>query len=325
MLLKKLPDITEIWNISKHNFNDYALDIFHFQAKNNPVYAQYLDLIDKQPSTVKEIKQIPFLPISLFKSHRVSSIEFKEEHIFESSSTTGINTSKHHIRSLDQYHRNTEIIFEQLIGKLSNYEILGLLPSYLERKNSSLVSMVSYFIKQNKQPDSFFLNDFAALISRITASEKPVLLFGVSFALIDFADGYTSYKELTIIETGGMKGRKKEITKDQLYHRIQTSFPRAKIISEYGMTELQSQAYSNEIGKYVCPPWMKVLPRTDNDPLSNSITNKRAALNIVDLANLDSCCFVATDDLGRVYNDGSFEVLGRLDNADLRGCSLLAL
>ena len=317
------PDINTIWSVSEYNFNEIALQMFHFQAKNNPIYAQYLQLIDQNPNRIEHYTKIPFLPITFFKSHTVTSSSFEPEVVFESSSTTGQNTSKHFVKSLNEYHLNCRRIFAQNFGTLSEYEILGLLPNYLERSNSSLVSMVDYLIKENHQEDSFFLYDFSSLIDRLEKGKKTPLLFGVSFALLDFADSYTSNQAFTIVETGGMKGRKSEMTKQALYEHIKQSFPNAKLVSEYGMTELMSQAYSNEQALYSSPPWMRVVPRLDNDPFELSKEGKTAALNIIDLANKETCCFIATDDLGKVYPDGSFEVLGRLDDADLRGCSLM--
>ncbi len=318
-----LPDINTILNLNEHNFNAIALQLFQFQAKNNAVYSEYIQLIDKQPDKVEHFTDIPFLPISFFKTHKVVSSTFEAETIFESSSTTGTGTSKHLVRHLSDYHATAKKIIESLVGQLNKYEILGLLPNYLERGNSSLVNMVKAFMDMNSQDDSFYLYEHDALNTKLLASGNKIL-FGVSFALLDFAEKYkVNSKDLTIIETGGMKGRKKELTKSEVYSALRASFPEAQIISEYGMTELTSQAYSNEEGIYTCPSWMKILPRTDNDPLKLQEYGKTAALNIIDLANIHSCAFIATDDLGKVYNDGRFEVVGRLDHADLRGCSLM--
>jgi hypothetical protein len=318
-----LPDIDTIWSLSEHNFNDIALQIFHFQVKNNTVYGQYVNLIDQDPTKIEHYTQIPFLPISFFKTHKVVSLPYKPEAIFESSSTTGKGTSKSYVKDIELYHNTCKQIIEERIGSLSDYEVLGLLPSYLERKNSSLVSMVKYFMDYNKQSNSFFLYNHNTLEARLLSPGKK-LLFGVSFALLDFAENHKiDSSDLTIIETGGMKGRKEEVTKDEVYSQLQNSFENATILSEYGMTELMSQAYSDSSGRYTTPNWMKVLPRADNDPLESASEGKTAALNIIDLANLDTCSFIATDDLGRVYSDGSFEIIGRLDHADLRGCSLM--
>lgn len=321
----RLPDINTIWNVTEHNFNDIALELFQYQVKNNPVYAQYVKLIDKSPNTVEHYTQIPFLPISFFKTHKVVSGNFKPQLFFESSSTAGINTSKHYVADVKNYHRNAERIFNAQIGDLSQFEIYGLLPNYLERQNSSLVNMVSYFMQKNKQADAFYLYNHHELYEELQKpSKKRKLLFGVSFALLDFADNYQlPQNQVTIIETGGMKGRKKELTKNEVYLQLQDAFPNAALFSEYGMTELLSQAYATTHGKYQPPNWMKVLLRADNDPLHLITPPKSGALNIIDLANIYSCAFIATDDLGKLYQDGTFEVLGRLDYADIRGCSLM--
>lgn len=323
--MNDLPDIQSIWSLSEHNFNAIALQLFQFQAKNNTVYAQYLQLIDKNPDSIEDYHNIPFLPIAFFKTHKVASSSFENEAIFESSSTTGISTAKHYVKSINAYHQNCLQIIESQIGNVADFEILGLLPNYLERKNSSLVSMVKYLMDHNEQPDSFYLYNHDALIQKINKNVKPILLFGVSFGLLDFAEAHSSTTPFTIIETGGMKGRKAEMTKEEVYARIQKSFPNATIRSEYGMTELLSQAYSDTQATYHCPPWMKVLPRADNDPLSNSANGRTAALNIIDLANLHSCAFIATDDLGQVFTDGTFKVTGRMDHSDVRGCSLMVV
>lgn len=318
-----LPSIEEIWSVSEHNFNDIALQIFHYQVKNNQVYAQYINLIDQNPSDVRHFSEIPFLPITFFKTHDVVCGKFKAETIFESSSTTGQGVSKNMIKNLELYHQNCLKIIESKIGAIGDYEIFGLLPNYLERKHSSLVSMIQYLMHYNNQTKGFYLYNHDELKASMEASEKKILLFGVSFALLDFADEHTFSKELTVIETGGMKGRKKELTKAEVYAELNAAFSKGHIVSEYGMTELLSQAYSDTSGIYTCPRWMKVLPRADNDPLSNTANGHTAALNIIDLANLHSCCFIATDDLGKIHNNGQFEVLGRLDYADIRGCSLM--
>lgn len=290
------------------------------------MYAQYLQLIDKQPQSIEHFTQIPFLPISFFKTHTVVCGDFVPQKTFESSSTTGQNTSKHYLKDLALYHANCSKIIEQKLGKMEVYEISGLLPNYLERDNSSLVSMVAHLMHSNNQEDSFYLYNHEDLYQKLTTASHKQLLFGVSFALLDFADKYSvNVTDLTIIETGGMKGRKKEMTKSEVYNDLKAAFPKATIISEYGMTELLSQAYSDEHAKYSCPAWMKVLPRADNDPLSNEVNGHTAALNILDLANLHTCSFIATDDLGKIHSDGTFEVSGRIDYSDIRGCSLMVV
>lgn len=322
-----LNDIMNVWSVNNRNFNALALNIFQYQSKNNEVYAQYLKLIGKSTDSISHYSEIPFLPISLFKTHIVKTGSFEAEHIFESSTTTGTTPSKHHINSIKDYHKNCLNIIENRMGLLSEYEIFGLLPNYLERKNSSLVSMIKFLMEHNDQPLNFYLYNFEELHRKLNKTPRKIILFGVSFALLDFAKEYPQdLDNLTIIETGGMKGRKEEITKLELYQILQKAFPSSTIISEYGMTELLSQAYSDEDGLYSCPPWVKVLPRADNDPFSKDMMKGHtAALNIIDLANVNSCCFIATDDLGRVYEDGRFEVTGRLDQSDIRGCSLMAI
>lgn len=319
--------MVDIWSVNNRNFNALALNIFKNQAKNNEVYAQYLNLIEKSVGSITHFSEIPFLPISLFKTHTIKTGNFKTNHVFESSASTGSTTSKHHIHRINDYHENCLKIIENRIGPLLEYEIFGLLPNYLERKNSSLVSMVEFLMQKNEQPLNFYLYNFKELDQKMNESSKKKLLFGVSFALMDFAKDYPqSLSDITVIETGGMKGRKQEITKSELYQILQKSFKGSTIISEYGMTELSSQAYSDENGIYLCPSWMKVLPRAVNDPLSKHRTiGHTVALNIIDLANVNSCCFIATDDLGKIYEDGRFEVIGRLDQSDIRGCSLMAI
>ena len=322
-----LNDMDDIWSVNNRNFNALALNIFQYQAKNNDIYAQYLDLIGKTTESISHFSEIPFLPISLFKTHDVITGKFETSQIFESSTTTGTIPSRHFIKNTNDYHQNCLKIIEQKIGPLSDFEVFGLLPNYLERKNSSLISMVKFLMEENQQSMNFFLYDFEKLYDKLHKSKKKKLLFGVSFALLDFAQEYSlDLKDLTIIETGGMKGRKKEMTKSELYEQLQISFKNSSTISEYGMTELLSQAYSDKDCIYTCPAWMKVLPRADNDPLSkDTVKGHTAALNIIDLANINSCCFIATDDLGKVHEDGSFEVTGRLDQSDIRGCSLMAI
>jgi hypothetical protein len=322
-----LNDMDDVWSVNECNFNALALNIFQYQAKNNKIYARYLDLIGKSTESISHYSEIPFLPISLFKTHDVKTGKFETSHVFESSTTTGTIPSRHFIKNINDYHQNCLKIIEQKIGSLSDYEVFGLLPNYLERKNSSLVSMVKFLMEENQQSMNFFLYDFKRLCVRLHESKKKKLLFGVSFALLDFAQEYPlDLEDLIIIETGGMKGRKKEITKSELYEQLQNSFKTSTIISEYGMTELLSQAYSDKDCIYKCPPWMKILPRPDNDPLSKDmVKGHTAALNIIDLANINSCCFIATDDLGKVFEDGRFEVTGRLDQSDIRGCSLMAI
>jgi hypothetical protein len=300
---------------------------------------------------VDTINKIPFLPISFFKTHTIQTTEFTPAVIFESSGTTQtVNlphrstprssaegrqaASKHLVKDILVYNESFLKCFDLFYGKPSDWCILGLLPSYLERKNSSLVMMVDELVKQSNHPQSgFYLNEFDKLSATLTELEKQkkqTLLIGVTFALLDFAEQYPqSLQHTTIMETGGMKGRKKEMTRQQVHEILSKAFQTKNIHSEYGMTELLSQAYSKGNGIFNCPPWMKVLVREEDDPLTvhdkgeNKIIS--GAINIIDLANIYSCSFIATEDAGKLYKDGSFEVLGRLDNTDIRGCSLLSL
>jgi hypothetical protein len=284
---------------------------------------------------VNRIEQIPFLPIQFFKSQVIKTTNFEPEVIFESSGTSGSINSKHFIKDVSLYVKSFSKCFELFYGPTKEWCILGLLPSYLERKNSSLVYMVDKLIAQSEYLQSgFFLNEHEKLFSVLNELEKrrqKTLLVGVTFALLDFAEHYSlPLHHTTIMETGGMKGRREELVRDQVHAILKKSFQLASIHSEYGMTELLSQAYSKEKGIFHCPPWMKVMVRDEEDPLrvyshESIVGSQTGALNIIDLANIYSCSFIATDDFGKIHADGSFEVLGRIDNSDLRGCSLLTV
>lgn len=316
------------------DFSALALAIFRRQAVQNPVYAAYLRHLRVDETKVKAIREIPFLPISFFKSHVLKSGEFAESFIFESSGTTGSINSKHYIKSLSGYLTNAENNFREAYGDPSDYCFLALLPSYLERGNSSLVAMADHFIKLSQHPlGGFFLYDKERLHSVLLELEnqgQAVVLLGVTYALIDFAEEYSMKLQHTIVmETGGMKGRKKELTRAELHAFLEKNLGVDSIHAEYGMTELQSQAYSKGEGIFRPSSTMKVLLRSTDDPFevweSHENPGKTGAINVIDLANDDSIAFIATDDLGRFTGDGGFEILGRLDNADLRGCSLLSL
>ena len=308
-----------------------ALDIFHFQYRYNGLYRRFVDSLYTDVSSIKLVEQIPFLPISFFKSHDVRTSLFKTDLVFESSGTTGSVNSKHSVKDPDIYRQSFLNGFELFYGPVSDYCVLGLLPSYLERKNSSLVYMVDELIRQSGHLQSgFYLNDFEKLDQVLSQLEKvgqQTILIGVSFALIDFSERFQrKLKHTIIMETGGMKGRRKELTREELHDQIKHAFGLDAVHSEYGMTELLSQAYSKGNGIFRCPPWMKVLVRDEDDPLQvhgNGMVQQTGIINIIDLANIYSASFIATDDLGRLYPDGSFEVLGRVDNSDVRGCSLL--
>jgi len=309
-------------------FNELAIDIFQYQSANNAVYGKFLNFLGVSSHSVKEISDIPFMPIEVFKSHQVVSGEFNPQEIFTSSGTTGAETSKHYVRELNLYSTSFRKGFELFYGSVSNYCVLALLPAYLERTGSSLVYMANDFIQQSRHPLSgFYLDNLSQLAENLNKLEKdkqPTLLLGVSFALLDLAEQFPQKLQHTVVmETGGMKGRRKEITRDELHTILKTAFGLDKIHSEYGMTELLTQAYSKGDGLFSCPPWMRVLIREQSDPLSYATTGKTGGINVIDLANIDSCSFIATSDLGRLHTNGDFEVLGRFDSSDVRGCNLL--
>lgn len=312
-----------------------ALEIFFFQSRNNEVYKKYINSIRIVPEKINSIEKIPFLPISFFKTHQVCTTTFEPEIIFESSGTSGENTSRHFVKSIAHYQKTFTKTFNLFYGNPANWCILGLLPGYLERENSSLVSMVNGLIKNSANAYSgFYLYDHEKLYQALVHNEiiqQPTLLIGVTYALLDFAEKYSMKLQNTfIIETGGMKGKREEITREEVHQILKNKFGLKTIHSEYGMTELLSQAYSKGNGSFQTPPWMKILLREYNDPFAiiTSAKSAKAAnglINIIDLANLYSCSFIATDDVGRIYRNNNFEVLGRRDLSDLRGCSLLTL
>jgi phenylacetate-coenzyme A ligase PaaK-like adenylate-forming protein len=285
------------------------------------------------PATILEVTQIPFLPISFFKSRIVTTTKFEPELIFESSGTTGENTSRHFVKDIDLYKKSFTQTFKSFYGQPQDWCFLALLPGYLERKNSSLVMMVDELIKlSNNSFSGFYLHDHEKLYQALGHNEisgQPTLLIGVTFALLDFVEKYSlKLKNTTVMETGGMKGRRTEITREEVHEILKKKLGVANIDSEYGMTELLSQAYAKENGFFNCPPWMKILIREYNDPfaiIAKPTTDKpvNGLINVIDLANLYSCCFISTDDVGKLYKNGHFEVLGRRDSSDLRGCSLL--
>ena len=310
---------------STYNFNQKAIEIFKFQYNNNSVYSQYCDLINVDVKSIREIKDIPFLPIQFFKNYTVSSFN-KHTHSFKSSGTGG-KRSVHYIKDINIYIQSFTQCFEENFGSINNTVFLGLLPSYIEQGNSSLIYMVDYLIqKSNRKESGFYLNDYKKLyelILKLEKSEKKIILIGVSYALLDFIENFSLNTEnLIIIETGGMKGRRKEITREELHDKLKKGFNSNNIKSEYGMTELLSQAYSNTNGIFKSPSWLKVLARDINNPLSVNLQGK-GALNFIDLANINSCSFIASDDIGEIYQDSSFKVLGRLSNSEIRGCNLM--
>ncbi len=314
--------------ITHSNFEEKALENFYFQSENVEVYRKYLDYIKVKPQNVKSLKEIPFLPISFFKTHQVLAKGETAELTFTSSGTTGSSTSKHYVSDLKLYEQSFVTGFERVYGKLSDYCVLALLPSYLERSGSSLIYMCQHLIEASNHPLSgFYLNDYNKLIEHILyleSQQQKTWLIGVTYALLDLIERQSfNLKYTTILETGGMKGQRQEMIKEALYEKLHQGFGVEHIHSEYGMTELLSQAYSQDNANYVCPPWMSVLIRDPNDPFSYQQQGQSGGINVIDLANINSCSFIATQDLGRQNKDGSFSILGRFDNSDIRGCNLL--
>ena len=320
-----------VFNIqNQSDFKTCALQVFRHQFKNNAIYRSFCDLLYIHSSDVKEIEEIPFLPIQFFKSHAVLSSTQAVKETFTSSGTTGSSVSKHMVTDLSWYTKSYTKGFEYFYGPIEEYTVLGLLPNYLERAGSSLIYMVDDFIKKSNKPASgFYLNNLTELSKTLIALDKKgekVLLIGVTFALLDLIERQQFKLQKTIImETGGMKGRRKEIIRNELHEILCAGLGVSKIHSEYGMTELLSQGYSSGDGVFDCPPWMKILARDTEDALTMVGTNKTGGLNVIDLANYNSCSFIATQDLGKVDNNGSFEVLGRFDHSDIRGCNLMVM
>lgn len=312
------------------DFNDLAIKIFHFQFENNPVYRNFVRNLSILPANITHYAQIPFLPVELFKSHKIVSGDFSPQICFSSSGTTGMAKSNHLIKDINLYKESFSKGFSYFFGDPEDYVILALLPSYLERDGSSLVFMVESLIEQSRKAESGFyldeLNSLHDLLVRLKDESKKVILFGVSFALLDLAAQFPiDFPDLIIVETGGMKGRRKELVREELHDILKSAFTIDKVYSEYGMTELLSQAYSKGDGLFETLPWMKVLIRDMNDPFTMLPKGKTGGIDIIDLANIYSCSFIATQDLGKKNEGGSFEVLGRFDNSDVRGCNLLVV
>lgn len=316
---------------TEQDFQTACLETFHYQYENVKVYRKFVDYLNINPSSINKFFDIPFLPIEMFKNHLVLDKNSTAENYFQSSGTTQMNRSKHYIADFLLYEESIYRSFEQFIGKPEDYIFLGLLPNYSENPHSSLIYMIDFLIKKSNKPENgYFLYNHQELFDLLqTLKDKKVILFGVSFALLDFLDTIESLnlsisqsQNLTVIETGGMKGRKEEMTKDELLKIVKQGFRTDKIYSEYSMTELLSQAYSLGENIYKSPNWMRILIRNTEDPFSYIDDGRTGAINIIDLANKHSCSFIATQDLGRLEND-IFQVLGRIDHSDIRGCSLL--
>ncbi len=322
-------DINNIFSVNESSFDDLCNTVFQFQYQNNSIYRKWVDLIDALPSERKIPQKIPALPISFFKEQQVITGNWQEQKIFESSGTTGMVTSRHYIRDLAVYEQSFIHGFERQYGAIQNWCVLALLPAYLERENSSLVYMANKMIEMSSHTDSgFYLYNYDELARKLEELEikgQPTILLGVTFALLDFSAQFPLHLKHTIVmETGGMKGRGRELTRSELHETLIARLGLNEIHAEYGMTELLSQAYSKGNGRYYCPPWMKVFVRKEDDPFE-LLMEGTGLIQIVDLANIYSCSFIATQDIGKIYADGSFEVLGRMDHADMRGCSLLVL
>lgn len=321
--------VNNIFSVSPSTFNQQALSVFRLQYAENRIYHQWVNALNTNINEITQLSQIPFLPVSFFKNYHVVTGNFDPEVIFTSSGTTGTVSSKHIVRGLDLYTRSFTEGFKKFYNDPEDWCIIGLLPSYLERKGSSLIMMVEELIKLSGHNKSgFYLNEFeklADVLKDLEAQKQKTLLIGVTFALLDFAEKFAMpLKNTIIMETGGMKGRRKELIRKEVHSFLQKQLKIPAIHSEYGMTELLSQAYSTGNGLFNTVPWMKVLVRDEDDPLL--ITEKgRGLINVIDLANVHSCSFIATDDVGRIFEDGSFEVSGRRDNSDIRGCSLMVI
>lgn len=322
---------SDIFHIaSKKEFEKITLKVFRHQYDNNLVYQNFCNLLKKDKTNVKSIAEIPFLPIQFFKSHDVISSNDPVQITFTSSGTTGMNTSRHLVTDLSYYEESFRLGFSQFYGNIEDYVVLALLPSYLEREGSSLIYMVEDLIERSNQPESgFYLHNYDELTEKLITldhSGQNVILIGVTYALLDLIEKQNfQLKNTIIMETGGMKGKRKEIIREELHDILCKGFGVSKIHSEYGMTELLSQAYSLGDGVFECPPWMEILIRDTEDALSYVSEGKTGGINVIDLANFNSCSFIATQDLGKKNPNHSFEVLGRFDNSDIRGCNLMVI
>lgn len=321
----------DIFTISNaKQFEKIALKVFRYQHENNSVYREFCELLKVEKGSVKSLQQIPFLPIQFFKSHEIVSNSDSIQETFTSSGTTGMITSKHLITDVTLYENSYRNAFSEFYGNIEDYVVLALLPSYLERSGSSLIYMVKDLIALSNNTNSgFYLNNYGELISKLIELDslgQNVILIGVTYALLDLIEKRKfELKNTIIMETGGMKGKRKEIIREELHEMLCEGFGVSSIHSEYGMTELLSQAYSLGSGIFECPNWMNILIRDTEDALTYVTTGKTGGINVIDLANINSCPFIATQDLGKKYANNSFEVLGRFDNSDIRGCNLMVL
>ncbi len=321
--------IDRIFSIqNSRDFGELSLEIFNYQAGYCEVYSHFIKNLGIKTNEVKHAGHIPYLPVEFFKTHPVICGSGQPEITFTSSGTSGMIQSKHPVKDILIYENSFRKAFEKFYGDIKEYAILALLPSYLEREGSSLIYMVDAFIRESENEKSgYFLYNHTELYETLKYLKKtntPSLLIGVTYALLDFAESHSlEFPELIVMETGGMKGKRREMLKEELHEILCAGFGVPAIHSEYGMTELLSQAYSKGAGLFHCPPWMKINIRDTNDPLELLEYKQTGGINVIDLANINSCSFIATQDLGKTYADGSFEVLGRFDNSDIRGCNLL--
>jgi hypothetical protein len=329
--VERAMNTSTLFNIkSEIDFEARALEVFRFQYRNNSVYNQFCSYLGRDTKNVNDLFNIPFLPIEFFKSKTIISGNTKTQISFSSSGTTGSKTSQHHVLDLSIYEKSYLKAFDHFYGDIKDYCVLALLPSYLEREGSSLIYMADDLIKKSGHTSSgFYLDEFDSLKNKLTALDASgikILLIGVSFALLDFVEKHPlQLKNTIVMETGGMKGKRKEMIRNELHQTLKQGFGAEKIHSEYGMTELLSQAYSDGDGIFKTPTWMKVLIRDTEDPLTFQTKGKTGGINVIDLANINSCSFIATQDLGKLHHDDSFEILGRFDHSDIRGCNLLVL
>lgn len=319
---------TQLYNVNEITFPGIALQLFRRQATENPVYRDFLAYLGTDPGKITTLRQIPFMPISFFKHHTIKTGAWQAETEFLTSGTTTQKPGQHDIADLQFYLNHAQICFERVFGVLADYHLFALLPSYLERKGSSLVAMIGHFIQQSQSPYSgFYLHNADQMLKDIDRARKDgrkIIVWGVSFALLDLAEKLApDLSSCLIFETGGMKGRRREMTRAELHEQLCNGLNVDKVYSEYGMTELLSQAYTAGSSLFYNPPWMKIIGRDITDPLQKGLLGETSGINVIDLANWHSIAFIETEDLGKVYADNSFEVLGRLDNAEMRGCNLM--
>lgn len=319
---------SKLYSVNETSFDDIALEVFQYQSEFNPLYQAFIRALGVKVNTVNTIQKIPYMPVSFFKSQSIQTGTWVPETFFSSSGTTGMIASKHAVRDLGFYCRHTRACFEYFFGPVQDYHIMALLPSYLERSGSSLITMIDYFMQLGAPPyQAYYLQNHDKLLRDMEVlreGNKKVIIWGVSFALLDLAEkGEVDLSDCLVFETGGMKGRRKEITRQELHKLLSGQFNVPHIYSEYGMTELFSQAYTKGTTRFNTPPWLKIIGRDLSDPLTKGLLQETSGINVVDLANWNTISFIETEDMGKVFEDGSFEVLGRMDNSDVRGCNLM--